>query len=223
MIKFAKWAVSWIGLLLIISGAYAESPIRGAATAPVSIIVFSAFTCPYCAEGQNILKQLQIKYPGKIQVIFKHMPLGEDEYSLLPHEAVMAAAEQGKFWEMHDSLYEHQSMLTDANKLSSLAEQLKLDLEKFKIALNKHATRAIVQSDIAEANALKVNATPTFYIDGFKLEGLHQASVFEEIIDHQLAKLEKANKPSLKTMINSVSQENSSPLINHIIKKTNKQ
>lgn len=174
-----------LGAMMAAPGALAQ----GAEEAPVTLMVFSAFSCPYCAEGRKMLDGLQAKYPGKLRVIFKHYPMGADAAAYLPHEAALAAGEQGKFQAMHDALFSKQGGSHDRAALGELARQLKLDMRRFNTALDQHAQLARLKDDIAEAGALKVSATPTFYIQGYKLEGLHKAEVFEQIIDHTLSKL----------------------------------
>jgi len=164
-------------------------------SAPIPILVYSAYTCPYCAQSTTILTGLQKKYPGRLRLIYKHFPLGRDAQALLPHLAAVAAAEQGKLDLMHATLFEAVARGLDRNGLRMLARGLKLDEKRFLTALDAASTRAAVEDDVMQAQALKVNATPTFYIEGFKLEGLHQAEVFERIIEHKLAAGGPGNAP----------------------------
>jgi protein-disulfide isomerase len=149
-------------------------------------MLFSAFACPYCADTRKQLDQLQARYPGQIAVVYKHMPLGAPGPSYLPHEAALAAGEQGKFWEMHDALYEHPRDLENMAVIMALAEQLKLDLRRFRAALAQHSGAARIAADLAEARALRVTGTPTLYIGGYKFEGAQQASTLELMVEHAL-------------------------------------
>ena len=167
-------------------------PAAAAEPAPIPIVVFSAYSCPYCAQSQKILAQLQEKYPGRLRLIYKHFPLGRDAQALLPHLAAVAAAGQGRQDAMHEALFGAAPGSLDRAQLRALAGRLKLDQKRFMAALDAASTRTIIDDDLAEAQALKVNATPTFYIEGFKLEGLHQAEVFERIIEHRLAPARQA-------------------------------
>jgi protein-disulfide isomerase len=187
MFRWMKW-ISFGILLAAVGRSNAQSSVRSPLDAPVSIIMFSAFSCPYCAQGHKMLEQLQLKYPGKINVIFKHFPLGDDDAALLPHEAAVAAGEQGKFWQMCDALYRDQAAPGSPARMQGLAKTLGLDLKQYNAALSAHAGRERIKADLAEANALKIVATPTFIIEGFKFEGLHTASTFEQIIEHRLSK-----------------------------------
>lgn len=178
--------------LAMLAGLPAAAADRAANGAAIPIVVFSAYTCPYCAQSQNMLARLQAKYPGRLRLIYKHFPLGKDEQALLPHLAAAAAAEQGKLGPMHEALFGAAQGSLGRGELGALAGRLKLDRKRFLAALDAASTRIVIEDDLAEAQALKVNATPTFYIEGFKLEGLHQAEVFERIIEHKLAAAEQA-------------------------------
>lgn len=221
MLKVAMQVIRCLSLLCFISVAHAENLSNIAPNTPIAIVVFSAFTCPYCAEGKKLLEQLTKKYPGKIQVIFKHYPLGDDESAVLPHRAALAAQEQGKFWEMHDQLYDHQAAVGNIMEITSLATKLNLNMDQFNASIGSQRITLMLGSDLAEANAFNVTASPTFFINGFKLEGLHSSSVFEEIIDYKLAKLKNENTPTLKSMIDGY-QTNPSPLIERLLRTNNK-
>jgi protein-disulfide isomerase len=166
----------------------ARAQARPEASAPIVIMVFSAFDCPYCAEGQKMIDGLQSKYPGKLRVVYKHFPLGADDAAYLAHEAALAAAQQHAYEPMAAALFADQAKGASRTRVEAIARRLKLDMARFGAALDSHEGRARIDADVAEASALKVVATPTYFIGGYKFEGLHQPSVFENIIDHQLGK-----------------------------------
>jgi protein-disulfide isomerase len=170
----------------------ATMPVRGPLNAPVSIMIFSDFGCAYCAKATATLSEIERLYPVDVMIIFKHYPLRSDESALLPHEAAMAAGQQGKFWLMHDLLFvrqgKHQRKALDAD-----AKELHLNLSRFKKDMDQHGFRDAVMKDIAEAKALKVTATPTFFIDGYKLEGLQSLSALQQIIENRL-RIKSAHK-----------------------------
>ncbi|WP_050409520.1 thioredoxin domain-containing protein [Massilia sp. NR 4-1] len=209
--RAAKWQ-RWLGVILLALGcmapARAEQPsnLRGDPDAPVTILVFSAFACPYCAETRNTLEQILSAYPGKVNIVFKHYPLGADSAAWLPHEAALAAGEQGKFWEMHDALFARQSRLGELGMADSVARELGLDMARFDTALASHAGAARIRSDVAEANALKVQATPTFYIGGYKFEGAQSVSVLRTVIDHMLAPGPASRAQSLQDKLRDTQQ-----------------
>ncbi|UTY57484.1 DsbA family protein [Massilia sp. erpn] len=207
----AKWQ-RWLGAILLslscMAQARAEQPsnLRGDPDAPVTILVFSAFACPYCAETRNTLEQILSAYPGKVNIVFKHYPLGTDSAAWLPHEAALAAGEQGKFWEMHDALFTRQSRLGELGTADSVARELGLDMARFDAALAGHADAARIRADVVEANALKVQATPTFYIGGYKFEGAQSVSVLRTVIDHLLAPGPASRAQSLQDKLRDTQQ-----------------
>lgn len=174
-----------------------RSVVRGGSDAPVTIMVFSAFTCPFCADARKQIDALQAKYPGKLAIVYKHLPLGSGAPTL-PHEAALAAAEQGKFWEMHDTLYDHHGAIGHEAQVVALARRLKLDMPRFQRALAQHAGAARLADDEAEARALHVTGTPTFYIGGYKLEGKQELSALELMVVHQLGALAQPTAAGVK-------------------------
>jgi protein-disulfide isomerase len=107
-----------------------NAPSKGPANAPVTVLIWSDFECPYCSRVNPTLEALAKKYPTQLRFVFRHLPLDFHKSAQKAAEASMAAHEQGKFWEMHDLLFANQKAL-DANSLFSYAKKLKLDLKKF--------------------------------------------------------------------------------------------
>lgn len=161
---------------------------KGGGEDRVSILVFSAYSCPYCDQARSMLTAIEAKYPGKILVLYKNFPLGRDAKSLLAHEAAEAAAAQGKFKSMHDALYEAGPRNLDMPAVERIARQLGLNLKRFQKEMASHYWMTRIEGDIAEADALKVVATPTFYINGYKLEGLQAQETLEKLIEYKLVK-----------------------------------
>lgn len=145
----------------------------GTDSAKVKIAEFSDFECPACAAAVPYVNKLKNDYAGQIQLIYLHFPLTQHTHSRQAATVAEAAAEQGKFWEMHDKLFETQAQwtkLTDANPFFlDLARQLGLDEAKIKNALEKDAYQGKIETSIAEGIRVKVNATPSFYLNGRKL------------------------------------------------------
>lgn len=177
--------VALASLLGLAAGARADEPVRGNTDARVTILVFSAFACPYCAEGSRQLEQLRARYGDRLEIVFKHFPLGLDRDAYLPHEAALAAAEQDKFWPMHDRLFAHQASLGPA-VVARLAGEIGLDEPRFAAALATRRFRSEVDRDVAEAQALGVRAAPTFFLDGIKLEGLQSLETMDRIVSFRL-------------------------------------
>ncbi|WNG62113.1 thioredoxin domain-containing protein [Archangium gephyra] len=163
-----------------------EAPSQGPADAKVTVEVWSDFQCPYCAKGGNTLKQLREKYGNKIRIVFRHSPLPFHEHARLAAAASMAAAEQGRFWEYHDALFQQQKEL-DRASLEKLAKKLKLDVERFNRALDSGAYDNYLDAEVTEARERGVSGTPTFFINDTAVMGARPMEQFIEAIDAELA------------------------------------
>jgi len=162
--------------------------VRGAKDAPVTIVEFSDFQCPFCKSATNTVKQVLDKYPGKVKLVFRDFPIP----SLHPaapkaHEAARCAADQGKFWEYHDVLFE-KSPKQSPEDLKQYAKDLKLDTNAFTQCLDSGKHEAAVNKDIQEGSGLGVTGTPTFFINGRQLVGSQPITAFQKIVDSELAK-----------------------------------
>jgi protein-disulfide isomerase len=164
-----------------------NAPARGPKNAPVTIIAYSDFECPFCGRVVPTLKQLEEEYKGKIRVAFKHQPLSFHANAKPAAMASMAAHEQGKFWEYHDKLFQNQRAL-DRASLEKYAQELGLDVGKFKAALDSNKYDAHVTADMTEATRLGVNGTPSFFINGRSVVGAQPVDAFKRIIDEELKK-----------------------------------
>ena len=145
------------------------SSVRGSDKAPITILIFSDFESFPCERSASVIDGL-LQQTRDVRVIFKHAPAGSNPNAMLAHEAALAAGAQGKFWEMHDTLFENQTHLTRADLLG-YAKSLGLDLAAFERALDNHTYRPIVERDLAEAAGLGVTTTPTFFVNGRRLVG----------------------------------------------------
>lgn len=153
-----------------------------------TIVVFAAFSCPYCAQATQTLAALQQRYPDTLAIQFKHFPLSLEPGDLLAHEAALAAAAQEKFPQFHDALFRQPQRSLDRTVLDHLAEQSGLDMARYRRDMDGHIWRSRVEDDRREAAAFGVRATPTFFVQGFKLEGLQDGRVFETLIEQSLAR-----------------------------------
>jgi protein-disulfide isomerase len=140
--------------------------IQGQDTAPVTLVEYGDYECPYCGQAYPIIKQVQNKLGNKLRFVFRNFPITQ----IHPHaqhaaEAAEAAAAQNKFWQMHDNIYEHQEALDD-NHLEKYAVIVGLDLAKFKKDMHNHAYAGHVREDFLSGVRSGVNGTPTFYING---------------------------------------------------------
>jgi protein-disulfide isomerase len=177
------------GAAQVVSKAVVVSPAlattRGPDSAPVTIVEFSDFGCPYCAGMSEVVRDLLAAYPGRIQHVFKHNPLGIHRNAPLAHEAALAAGEQGRFWEMHARLFSSQRNLT-RERFAAIARDLGLDLSRFEAALDDRRFKTVVDRDRSEARALGVSGTPTYFINGLKLSGLQTLDAMKRAVDRAL-------------------------------------
>ena len=178
----------------------ARDAAKGPSTAPVTIVVFSDFQCPFCSRAVPTLEKIEQKYGKKVRIVFKHLPLPFHKEAKQMAYAALAAGEQGKFWEMHDLLFQHQRAFkgsADA-EAEKLARQLKLDMKKFK---SDYASKAIadqVEDDLKESKRVGARGTPNFFINGVKVVGAKPFADFERTIDEQLALAERLLKSGVK-------------------------
>jgi protein-disulfide isomerase len=135
------------------------------------VVLFSDFACPYCARVGAVLREAEQRFPDRIEVVFKHMPLPIHPQAPLAHEAALEAGAQGRFQEMHDLLFANQSKL-DLQSLLGYADTLGLDKAAFERALAERRHRPVVERDVRDAQALGINATPTLFVNGRKLVGV---------------------------------------------------
>jgi protein-disulfide isomerase len=164
---------------------------RGAAEPKVTIVEFVDFQCPFCARSAAALRNLLRDYPDKVRLIVKHCPLNIHPGAELLHEAALAAGEQGKFWEMHDLLFDRQGKL-GISELESMAQEIGLDVPKFRQAVEEARFKDIIQHDRDEARAFGVNGTPTFFINGHRLSGVQSFENLKKIVEVELS----GNTPS---------------------------
>lgn len=162
--------------------------IRGEKNAPVSIVEFSDFQCPFCKAATTTMHQIMAQYAGKVRWVFRDFPIA----SLHPlanraHEAARCAAEQGKFWEYHDVLFQKSPQLAP-DSLKQYARDLKLDGDSFDRCLEAGKYQAAIAADIEEGQRLGVSGTPAFFINGRLLVGAQPATAFQQVIDGELSK-----------------------------------
>ena len=155
--------------------------IRGDLKSATTIYAFADFQCPYCASANPVLTKLIERNPGKVRLVYKNFPLPMHPASELAHEAALAAGAQGKFWEMHDWLYEHRSNLARAELIDG-AKQSGLNVERFTTELDSHKYAAQVERDRAEGTQAGVTGTPTFFIGDKKFVGALPLDAFEKAI-----------------------------------------
>jgi Na+/H+ antiporter NhaA len=146
--------------------------VRGSERAPVTIVEYGDFECPYCGQAEPVVRELLAGH-GDLRYVWRHLPLTDvHPHALLAAEATEAADRQGKFWEMHDELLSHQDALT-AKDLIRYAGELGLDTDQFTTDLRNRAGRAKVAADLDSADLSSVSGTPTFFINGQRHQGAY--------------------------------------------------
>jgi protein-disulfide isomerase len=155
--------------------------VRGPDQAPVTLVEYGDFECPYCGQAEPVVRELLADY-GDLRYIWRHLPLTDvHPHALLAAEGAEAAARQGKFWEMHDRLLEHQGALT-AKDLIRYAAELGLDIEQFTRDLRNHAGQAKIAADVNSADLSGVSGTPTFFINGKRHHGAYDISTLSDAV-----------------------------------------
>ena len=157
--------------------------VQGAATAPVTLVEYGDYECPYCGEAYPIVKDVQARMGERLRFVFRNFPITTSHpHSQQAAEAAEAADAQGKFWEMHDMLYENQRHLEDED-LSGYAERLGLDVERFEKELAEHVHAARVHEDFLSGVRSGVNGTPTFYINGVRHDDTYEEDVLLDALE----------------------------------------
>jgi protein-disulfide isomerase len=163
-----------------------DVPVRGPANAPVTIVEFSDFHCPYCRSVQATLTQVLAKYPTQVRLIYKHFPL-DDRHPQARRvaEASWCAQRQNKFWEFHDAVYANQPDGSEST-ISGLATKTGLDMKAFGECLSSGKATSIVQTQIDEGGHYGVDGTPGFFVNGRFLSGAVPLATFTQIVDEEL-------------------------------------
>ncbi len=155
--------------------------IRGPKKAPVTMVEYGDFECPYCGLAEPVVREL-LAETGDVRYVFRHLPLTDvHSHAQLAAEGAEAAARQGAFWNMHDVLMEHQGALT-ARDLIRYATELGLDTDRFTTDLRSHAGAARVAEDVDSADLSGVSGTPTFFINGRRHYGAYDIDALSEAV-----------------------------------------
>ena len=170
------------------------SPVLGQTEAPVTMIVYGDYQCPFCKDqADKVELRLRKEYveTGKLKIVFKHFPLESiHPYARPSAIAANCAFAQGKFWEYHDELYKNQANLDKIN-FKTLAGSLGLNTETFSTCLKDPKVNETVTQDLESGIALGIKGTPASFIDNVYVEGAYPYNSFKDIIDGQLAKVKK--------------------------------
>ena len=154
----------------------------GPPDAPVTLIEFSDFQCPYCRRVQGVLKRLMTAYHGQLKLVFRDFPLRQiHPEAQKAAEAAQCANDQGQFWPYHDRLFATTDLAVE--DLKQYAVELGLDIEEFNTCLDSEKYRQEVQDDIDDALAAGVNATPSFFVNGLPINGAVPFERFVEMVE----------------------------------------
>ena len=163
--------------------------IRGNESAPVTIMAFSDYQCPYCIRSEPVLAEVLARYPEEVRVIHRHFPLDSIHPFARPAaEAAMCADEQGKFWEYHDAIFARGGRLNE-NSFAEIADALELDKEALTQCRESRRFQAFVQADFEAGEAAGVTGTPAFFVNGIALRGARDADDLSRIVDAELARI----------------------------------
>jgi protein-disulfide isomerase len=164
----------------------ADGPQRGRVDAPVTIVEFSDFQCPFCGEFEPIVRGALAKYSTQVRLVYRHMPLTNlHKFAQKAAEAAVCAEKQGKFWEMHDLLFADQSSLS-IEQLKDKGRRIGLDSAKFDDCLDSGAAAPAVQDDVTAAEALGLSGTPSSFVNGRYIKNGISAEALSELIDDEL-------------------------------------
>jgi protein-disulfide isomerase len=170
----------------VIDVATAGRPERGGGSkAPVTIIEFSDYQCPFCGRAEGTVDEVMKHYGNKVRLVYRDFPLPMHPQARPASEAANCANAQGKFWEYHAKLFANQSALGE-DKLKEYAKDVGLDAAKFEQCLATKPFKAAIDKDVADGEKVGVNGTPAFFINGRMLSGAQPFDKFKEVIDEEL-------------------------------------
>ena len=160
-----------------------ERHVRGSSDAPVTIVEYADFECPYCGQAEPTIRELLAgEDRDELRYVFRHLPLTDvHPHATMAAEAAEAAGAQGRFWEMHDRLFEHQDALTTKD-LRRHAEALGLDVERFAEDLRTRAWAPRVREDVQSADESGVSGTPSFFVNGRRHHGVYDIAALQQAV-----------------------------------------
>lgn len=162
-----------------------DDPETGPSNAPVTIVEFSDFECPFCKRGEETVKKVKEKYGDKVNVVFRDFPLSFHKNAVPAAEAANCAFEQGKFWEYQTKLFDNSDKLEKSN-LVKFAEELQLNMKKFNSCVDERKYKNEVEKDVKDGEKLGIRGTPNFYVNGRLISGSRPVDYFEKIINAEL-------------------------------------
>lgn len=161
-------------------------PAKGKDGAPITIVEFSDYECPFCQKAEPTVAQILSAYPDKVRLVFRDFPLPMHPHAPKAAEAAHCAKDQGKFWEMHEKLFANNTQLQVEN-LKKLARDVGLDGDKFDKCLDSNEKSQAVSDNMKAGQKFGVNSTPAFFVNGRLLSGALPFEEFKKVIDEELA------------------------------------
>ena len=162
-----------------------KGPARGPDKAPVTIVEFSDFQCPFCGREFQVVEKVMKDYDGKVRLVFRNFPLEFHPFAAKAAEAGACAADQGKFWQLHDKMFTNQEKL-GVDDLKGYAKAIGLDTAKFDKCLDSGEKKEQVAEDQKAGAAAGVNGTPAFFVNGIFINGAQPYDQFKQAIDREL-------------------------------------
>jgi len=163
----------------------AGAPVRGPRNAKITLVEFSDFECPYCAQAVGEIAAIMRAYPNDVKLVFKQYPLEMHPHAVMAAEAALAANDQGRFWEMHDRLFANGRNLSQQT-IFALAQSAGLDMMRFTRDMESHRFLKAVQTDVAEGDRVGIFGTPSLFIDGKPYRGPVVMALLKPILDAEL-------------------------------------
>jgi protein-disulfide isomerase len=185
---FKKYNVALIGLQPVRKEVKvpADAPVMGAKDAPVTIVEFTDYQCPYCQRAQQYVDRVMEAYKGKVRLVYQEFPLDFHPQAKPAGRAARCAGEQGKFWEMHTGLLRNPGALDEAD-LKGRAAKLGVDTKSFGECIASNKYDEVIQKSVENGRAIGVSGTPTFFLNGRSFSGAQPFEVFERMIEEELA------------------------------------
>ena len=167
-------------------GVTASGPTRGTANAPLTIVEFADFECPYCRQMTSTLDKVLAEYGDKVQFSYRHLPLPNHRFAFKAAQAAVCADQQGKFWDYHARLFKATRELS-TETLAEIARELKLDTAQYAGCMSGEASRKVVSADVQEALKLGITSTPTLFVNGRMVRGAAPPEELKKILAEELA------------------------------------
>lgn len=177
---------------------WAERPTLGSSTAPVTIVEYTDFLCPYCSKGAKVVRQLVTEQPEKYRLVFKHLPMHKNSRELALVFEAIAQFDKTKAFKFHDLAFELQKQLYEDKGgvvLGEILEDVGVNPDQLQKSLNDSKLQEFLLADEKEAGEFRINATPTFLINGVSVRGYLPADKFESMVNMIMEKSGKANAP----------------------------